>query len=48
MQDFSTRPSTPQLEAGLNRESWRVLCIMTEFVEGFEPSPQEREILLEL
>ena len=48
MQDFSTRASTPQLEAGPNRESRRVLRIMTEFVEGFEPSPQEREILLEL
>jgi len=36
MQDFSSRPSTPQLESDLNRESWRVLGIMTEFVEGFE------------
>ncbi len=35
MQDFSIRPPTPQLEAGLNRESWRILRIMTEFVEGF-------------
>lgn len=36
MNDFSSRPVTPQLESQMNRESWRVLRIMTEFVEGFE------------
>ncbi|RTZ71540.1 MAG: TIGR00730 family Rossman fold protein [Gammaproteobacteria bacterium] len=32
----SSRPATPSAEAELNRESWRVFQIMSEFVEGFE------------
>ncbi len=37
MSDFSTiRPRTPESEAELNRESWRIFRIMAEFVEGFE------------
>ncbi len=37
MNDFSTiRPRTPESEAELNRESWRIFRIMAEFVEGFE------------
>jgi len=31
-----SRPITPGAEAELNRESWRVFQIMSEFVEGFE------------
>jgi len=32
----NSRPATPSAEAELNRESWRVFQIMSEFVEGFE------------
>ncbi len=37
MSDLSSiRPRTPESEAELNRESWRIFRIMAEFVEGFE------------
>lgn len=37
MNDFSSsRPRTPEADAELKRESWRVFQIMAEFVEGFE------------
>ena len=49
MDNKSTHPSMNQVnDSMLTRESWKIFQIMAEFIEGFEPSAEEAEILLHL
>ena len=49
MRTRNTHPGLmPSNDALLNWESWKVFQIMAPFVEGFEPSAEEREIRLDL